>query len=176
MKKFGLRFIAIGVVALVAGRLYEIAGEKKDRERLPQVGTSVDIGGRTLNIFCTGTGDPPVILESAAGPGYFWTHIQPEIAKFTTACWYDRAGEGWSDSGPFPRTSVAIAADLRELLRRAPVRAPFVLAGWSFGGLNVRTYYGLYPQDVAGMVLIDSAHEDELLRAPKFFLARTAPK
>src|SRR5262249_5997092 len=167
-------FLGIAIVALVAGRVYEIVGEKRDKERLPQVGTSIDIGGRSLNIFCTGAGDPPVILESAGGPGYFWTHIQPEIAKFTTACWYDRAGEGWSESGPFPRTSVAIATDLHELLHRASIPAPYVLVGWSFGGLNVRVYNGLFPQDVAGLVLVDSAHEDEPKRAPKFFLARTA--
>jgi len=168
-------FLGIAIVALVAGRVYEIVGEKRDKERLPQVGTSIDIGGRSLNISCTGVGNPPVILESAGGPGYFWTHIQPEIAKFTTACWYDRAGEGWSDPGPFPRTSAAIAADLHELLHRVRLRPPYVLVGWSFGGLNVRAYNGLYPQDVAGIVLVDSAHEDEPMRAPKFFLARTAP-
>src|SRR5262249_4654918 len=76
----------------------------------------------------------------------------------------------------FPRTSVAIAADLHELLHRARLRAPYILVGWSFGGLNVRAYNGLYPQDVAGLVLVDSAHEDEPMRARKFFLARTAPK
>lgn len=171
-----LVFFGTTLVALVAGRIYEIRGEKRDRERLPQVGMSVDIGGRTLNIFCSGVGNPPVILESAGGPGYMWTDIQPEIAKFTTACWYDRAGEGWSDAGPFPRTSVAIADDLRELLRRARIRGPYVLVGWSFGGLNIRVYNGLYPLEVAGLVLVDSAHEDEPKRAPKFFLARTAPK
>jgi pimeloyl-ACP methyl ester carboxylesterase len=161
--------------ALVVGRTYELVGQRRDREKLPQVGRSVDIGGRSLNIFCSGAGDPPVIFESAGGPGYFWTDIQPEIAKLTQACWYDRAGEGWSDPGPFPRTSASIAVDLHELLRRAAISSPYVLVGWSFGGLNVRVFNGKYPTDVAGMVLIDSAHEDEPARAPKFFLANTAP-
>jgi pimeloyl-ACP methyl ester carboxylesterase len=168
--------VGVAIVGLIAGRTYEVVAERRDKERLPQIGRSIDIGGRNLNIFCTGTGAPPVILESAGGPGYFWTDIQTEIAKFTTACWYDRAGEGWSDPGPFPRTSASIAADLHELLHRALIPAPYVLVGWSFGGLNVRVYNGMYPRDVAGMVLIDSAHEDEPLRAPKFFLAHTAPK
>src|SRR6266481_3807571 len=106
------------------------------------LGRSVDIGGRSLNIFCTGAGTPPVILESAGGPGYFWTDIQPQIAKFTTACWYDRAGEGWSDPGPFPRTSASIAADLHELLKRAGVPPPYLLVGASVGGLNSRVYHG----------------------------------
>jgi pimeloyl-ACP methyl ester carboxylesterase len=175
MKRVFMLLALAGIIGLAAGHIYERRGEIIDKERLPQVGRSVDIGGRNLNIFCSGVGAPAVIFESAGGPGYFSTDIQGQVAKVTTACWYDRAGEGWSDAGPFPRTSASIASDLRELLHRAPVPSPYVLVGWSFGGLNVRVYNGLYPNDVAGMVLVDSAHEDEPLRAPKFFLARTAP-
>src|SRR6059036_1183737 len=130
IKKITLLVSFIAVIAVLAGRTYEVIGERCDKERLPQVGRSVDIGGRSLNIFCSGTGAPPVILEAAGGPGYFWTGIQSEIAKFTTACWYDRAGEGWSDPGPFPRMSASIAADLHELLHHASIPAPYVLAGW----------------------------------------------
>jgi pimeloyl-ACP methyl ester carboxylesterase len=161
----------------VAGIVYEQIGRRRDRTRIPQIGRSVDIGGRSLNIFCSGTGAPPVVFESGgAGPGLVWESLQTEVAKFTQACWYDRAGEGWSDPGPFPRTSVAIANDLHELLKRAGVPPPYVFAGASIGGLNSRVYGGVYPNDVAGMVFIDSAHEDEPLRAPKFYLARTAPR
>lgn len=136
----------------------------------------MDIGGRSLNISCLGAGNPPVIFESGGnGPGLGWQPLQAEVAKFTQACWYDRAGEGWSNLGPFPHTSVAIARDLHELLKRTGVPPPYVLAGWSFGGLNSRVYGGLYPKEVGGMVLIDSSHEDEPLRAPKFYLARTVP-
>ncbi len=163
--------------ALVAGIVDEQLGRRRDRARFPQIGMSVDIGGRTLNIFCSGAGAPPVIFESGGpGPGLEWEAFQPEVAKFTQACWYDRAGEGWSDPGPFPRTSNAIAKDLHELLKRAGMPPPYVFAGASFGGLNSRVYGGLYPNEVAGMILIDSAHEDELRRAPKFFLGRTAPR
>jgi pimeloyl-ACP methyl ester carboxylesterase len=158
------------------GSVYEQIGRQQDRERLPQIGRSVDIGGRSLNIFCSGAGSPAVVFESpGAGPGLIWEPIQTEIAKFTKACWYDRAGEGWSDPGPYPRTSAAIASDLHELLKRASVPPPFVLVGASFGGLNARVYNGRYPQEVAGMVLVDSSHEDEPERAPKFYLARTVP-
>jgi pimeloyl-ACP methyl ester carboxylesterase len=168
---------AVLLIATVAGFVYEEVGRRQDRQRLPQIGQSVDIGGRTLNIYCSGDGSPAVILDSGAGhPGYAWAHIQPEIAKFTRACWYDRAGEGWSDPGPFPRTSAASAQDLHELLQRAGVPAPYVLVGHSLGGLNVRVYNGLYPSEVAGMVLVDSAHEDEPKRAPKFMLGPTLPQ
>lgn len=92
---------------------------------------------RTLNIHCAGNGGPAVVFESPGpGPGVVWK----EVAWFTRACWYDRAGEGWSDPGPFPRTSVAIATDLHTLLQRAGVPGPYVLVGASFGGLNVRVY------------------------------------
>jgi pimeloyl-ACP methyl ester carboxylesterase len=170
-------FLFLIIAALVTGIVYEQIGRRRDRARFPQIGRSVDIGGRTLNIFCSGAGAPPVIFESGGpGPGLEWDTFEPEAAKFSQACWYDRAGEGWSDPGPFPRTSNAIAKDLHELLKRAGVPPPYVFAGASFGGLNSRVYGGLYPNEVAGMILIDSAHEDELRRAPKFFLGRTAPR
>jgi pimeloyl-ACP methyl ester carboxylesterase len=170
-------FLFLIIAALVTGIVYEQIGRRRDRARFPQIGRSVDIGGRTLNILCSGAGAPPVIFESGGpGPGLEWEAFQPEAAKFTQACWYDRAGEGWSDPGPFPRTSNAIAKDLHELLKRAGVPSPYVFAGASFGGLNSRVYEGLYPNEVAGMILIDSAHEDELRRAPKVFLGRTAPR
>lgn len=177
-----IRFVLKGnlllfVVMILAGITYQQIGERLDRKRFPQVGRSVDIGGRSLNIYCSGEGRPPVIFESGGpGPGLGWEPLQTEVAKFTRACWYDRAAEGWSDPGPFPRTSAAIASDLHDLLRRAGESPPYILAGASFGGLNSRVYAGLYPNEVAGLVFIDSAHEDEPLRAPKFYLGRTAPR
>jgi pimeloyl-ACP methyl ester carboxylesterase len=176
LRKAAVAALVVVSFTLIVGRVYEVNSARRDRGRLPEIGHLVDVGdGRSLNIFCSGTGTPPVILEVAHGPGYFWADIQPEIAKFTTACWYDRAGEGWSDAGSYPRTSVSIAKDLHTLLHRSSLPAPYVLAGWSFGGLTVRVFNGVYPEDVSGMVLIDSAHEDEPLRAPKFFLSSTAP-
>jgi len=164
-------------VALVLGVTYEQLGRMRDRKRLPQIGRSVDIAGRTLNIFCSGTGGPAVVFESGGdGPGLEWEPVQTQVANFTQACWYDRAGIGWSDPGPFPRTSEAIAGDLQALLHRAGVPAPYVLVGASFGGLNSRVHASLFPDEVAGMVLADSAHEDEPERAPKFYLGHTAPR
>jgi pimeloyl-ACP methyl ester carboxylesterase len=173
--------VRVGVLLLAAllvtGIVYEQLGRRGDRRRLPQIGKSVDIGGRALNIFCSGTGGPPVIFESGGdGPGLEWEPIQMEVARFTQACWYDRAGIGWSAPGPFPRTGEAIARDLHELLKRAGVPAPYLLTGASFGGLNSRVYAGLFPSEVAGIVLVDSAHEDESQRAPRFYLGRTAPR
>jgi pimeloyl-ACP methyl ester carboxylesterase len=164
------------IAALVSGIVYEQFGRRQDRKRIPRIGRSVDVGGRSLNIFCSGTGAPVTIFESASGTGLEWGPIQTEVAKFTEACWYDRAGMGWSDPGPFPRTAEAIARDLHELLNRESMPPPFVLVGFSFGGLPLREYNGLYPSEVAGMVLVDSTHEEEQLRAPKFLLGHTAPR
>ncbi len=173
-----VRVLALSfVVILVCGFIYERIGRRSDRKRLPQIGRSVDTGGHTLNIFCSGTGNPAVILDTGGdNPGLAWEETRAEIAKFTQACWYDRAGIGWSDSGPYPRTSAAIAADLHELFKRAGIPPPYVLLGGSIGGLNARVFAGMYPKDTAGVVLDDAAHEDEPLRAPKFYLGHQAPR
>lgn len=175
--KRGLQGLALlFLIAIIAGVIYEQTGRRRDRERLPQVGRSVDIGGRSLNIYCAGQGSPAVILESGAGaPGYSWMAVQPQVAQFTRVCWYDRAGYGWSDPGPYPRSSRAIANDLHDLLHAAAIPPPYVLVGASFGGFNVRVYNGLYPEEVAGVVLVDAAHEDESARAPRFLLAARRP-
>jgi pimeloyl-ACP methyl ester carboxylesterase len=168
---------AVTLVALIAGVSYEKIGQWRDRRRLPQIGRSVDIGGRSLNIYCSGEGSPAVIFDSGNGnPGYAWADIQPSVAGLTRACWFDRAGEGWSDSGPYPRTSAAMSADLHALLHRAGIPAPYILVGHSFGGMNVRVYNGLYPTDVAGAVLVDATHGDEATRAPAFMLGHSAPR
>ena len=153
-----LKSLALVIAAaVIAGIIYEQVGQGKDSKRFAQIGRSVDIGGRTLNIDCSGEGSRAVILEG----GYGWINVQPQIAKFNRVCWYDRAGFGWSDPGPFPRTSAAISSDLHDLLRAAAVPPPYVLVGASFGGFIVRTYAGRYPDEVAGMGLVDSSHEDQ---------------
>ncbi len=168
---------AVVLLTVATGAIYEQILQRRDRQRLPQVGRSVDIGGRSLNIFCSGEGNPAVIFDAGNGdPGYVWSDVQQAVGKRTRACWFDRAGEGWSDTGPFPRTSAAMSADLHELLQRASIPAPYILVGHSLGGLNARVYNGMYPGDVAGAVLVDAAHEDEPRRAPPILLAHTAPR
>jgi pimeloyl-ACP methyl ester carboxylesterase len=96
-----------------------------------------------------------------------WAVIVPEIAKTTRVCAYDRAGLGRSDKAPVPRTSLDVAKDLHALLEKAHVSPPYVLAGQSFGGMNARMFAHLYPESVAGMVLIDSSHPDEYAEIAK---------
>src|SRR5713226_4451988 len=95
-----LLLVAVAVL-FVAGVVYEQIGRSRDRKRFPQIGQSVDIGGRTINLYCMGEGSPAVILEmSPHTAGYGWNRVQSGIAQFTRACWYDRAGYGWSDPSP----------------------------------------------------------------------------
>lgn len=149
-------------VALLVGIIYEQISRRQDLKGVSQVGTSIDIGGRKLNLYCSGEGSPTVIFESGGdSPGYTWVNIQPEVAKFTRACWYDRAGFGWSDPGPQPRTGATIASDLHALLTAAGVSPPYVLVGASFGGFPVRIFTVRYPEEVAGVVLVDATHEDQ---------------
>ena len=167
--------LLIGALVLAAcGFVYEQAGQWRDRTRFPQVGRSIDVGGRSLNIFCSGEGSPTVILESGyAMPGYSWVHVQREIAKFTRACWYDRAGRGWSDPGPDRFYADSVARDLHKLLRAARVPPPYVLVGHSMGGLYIRVYTGFYPAEVAGLVFVDPTHEDlPHERSPSEFMRR----
>jgi pimeloyl-ACP methyl ester carboxylesterase len=149
------------LVLLIVGFDYERVGEWRDRTRYPQVGASFNIGGRSLNLFCSGQGSPTVILEGDWGmPGYGWTLIQRELAKSTRACWYDRAGYGWSDPGPFPNHSDSVARDLHQLLYAAGIAPPYLLVGHSMGAFHARVFRGFYKNEVAGMVLVDPMHED----------------
>lgn len=160
-----------GLIAaiLLAGAAYEQIGEWRDRKRYPQVGRSVDIGGRTLNVYCSGEGSPAVVFESAGHTaGYSWIAIQPEVAKFTRACWYDRAGYGWSDPGPSPRTFGVIASDLHVLLHAAAVSPPYVFAAATAGAFHVRVYKKLYPDEVAGAVLIQASDPDAFAHEPAY--------
>ncbi len=152
-----LAVLGLLVLLVIAGIVYEQLGERRDDKRYARVGLPVDIGGRTLNIDCAGTGSPTVILEG----GYGWKNIQLEIARTTRVCWYDRAGMGWSDPGPYPRTASAIADDLHLLLANAQEQPPFVLVGASFSGFPVRVFAGKYKSEVAGLVLVDAVHEDQ---------------
>ena len=155
------------VIALATvGAVYQIVGMVLDRQQYPPPGQMVDIGGQRLHLYCLGTGNPTVILEAAA-PGWslYWSTVQPQLARTTRVCAYDRAGLGWSDRGPLPRTGQRMAKELHCLLERAGIAGPYVLVGHSLGGLVARLYQHDYPQEVVGMVLVDAGHELEMRQA-----------
>jgi len=122
----------------------------------------VDVGGFRLHTLVRGQGTPTVLLEPALG-GFAlqYAQIQSAVAAFTRVMAYDRAGQGWSDCSPNPRTPANLAGELKALLGRLDLQPPYVLVGHSFGGLLTRVYAGLHPDEVAGIVLVDSTHEDE---------------
>ncbi len=132
-------------------------------------GRLIDVGGFNLHIHCTGTGSPAVIMDSAlGGSSVSWLLVQPDIAQQTRVCSYDRAGFGWSDPGPKPRTAGRVADELRVLLDRAGIPPPFVVVGHSFGGLVMEIFAARHRADVVGIVLVDPAHpEDWVKPAPK---------
>jgi pimeloyl-ACP methyl ester carboxylesterase len=124
-------------------------------------GNLVDAGGFRLNLYCTGSGSPAVVFESGWGDwAPAWSKVQPQIAKWTRACSYDRGGTGFSDPGPMPRTSVRIAEELHTALHNAGIAGPYILVGSAFGGDNVRSFADLYMDEVAGMVLDDADPND----------------
>ncbi len=162
----------IGLVVLVLllvlmGAIYQAVATRNDERRYLPPGELVGVGSYRLHINCVGEGSPTVVLDAGLpGTSLDWCLVQPKVAKFTQICAYDRAGYGWSDSSPMPRTSQQIANELHTLLGNAGVEGPYVLVGHSFGGYNVRLYAHSFAADVAGIVLVDAAHEDQSSRWP----------
>ena len=123
-------------------------------------GDLIGVGSHRLHIHCTGQGSPAVIFEAGlGGTSLDWSRVQPEVSEFSRACSYDRAGYGWSESGPRPRHAVRLAAELDRLLLDAGVPPPYVLVGHSFGGLTIRIFAARRERTVAGLVLVDAVHE-----------------
>jgi pimeloyl-ACP methyl ester carboxylesterase len=131
-----------------------------------QPGKLVPVNGFRLNLYCMGSGSPAVVFDSGWGDwAPAWSKVQPEVAKFTRACSFDRAGTGFSEPGPMPRTSVRIAQELRIALHNAGVAGPYILVGSAFGGDNMRTFADLYMEEVAGLVLDDADCDDLVPKA-----------
>jgi pimeloyl-ACP methyl ester carboxylesterase len=163
-------FIFLATLAILlaaAGATYQTLSAAHDRRSHPMPGQLVDVGGYKMHIHCTGQGTPTVILDSGLGDSYFsWNKVQSGIANFTRVCSYDRAGLGYSDSSPHPRTSKNFAEELHVLLNNAGIVPPYILVGHSMGGFDVRLYASLYPHEVAGVVLVDSSHPEQNKRFP----------
>ncbi len=171
IRRISCVLLTLMVVVLLWGFAYEQVGRARDASQLPpRVGQAVDIGARTLNLYCSGEGSPTVVFETGGNdPGYDWAPVQSKVANFTRACWYDRAGVGWSDPPSSPRTSTTVVTDLHEVLSRAAVVPPYVLVGASIGGEYARIYTSRYPREVAGLVLVDSSHPNQ--QEPAFMLS-----
>jgi pimeloyl-ACP methyl ester carboxylesterase len=153
-----LVYLVLAVLGIAAvGGGYQTVRESLETKAYPPPGQLIDVGGHRLHLYCTGSGSPTVVLEpghGASSSDFAW--IAPAVARNTRVCVYDRAGRGWSDATDGPQDGAHIAADLHTLLERAHVPGPYVLAGHSFGGLYIRSFAAQFPDQVAGMVLLDS--------------------
>jgi pimeloyl-ACP methyl ester carboxylesterase len=167
LRRIILTVLVFLLILAAAGFLYENISEARDRRFNRMQGQLVNVGGRKMHIDCTGEGSPTVILDSGLGDSYLsWRKVQPEIAKFTRVCSYDRAGLGYSDPSPQLRTSKVIAEELHALLQAASITPPYVIVGHSMGGYDVRVYTSMYRREIAGMVLVDASHPDQDNRFP----------
>jgi pimeloyl-ACP methyl ester carboxylesterase len=156
------------VVLAVIGAIYQAIATERDERAYPPPGHLVNVGGYSLHINCVGEGSPTVILESALGAmSAHWVRVQQVVAETTRVCAYDRAGMGWSEPGPEPRDARQISSELHTLLKDADTEGPYVLVGHSYGGLYARMYAARYPNEVAGVVLVDSSHPEQFTRSPE---------
>ena len=160
---------ALPAALALAGATGQALASRRDRRTYPPPGRLVDVGGRRLHLHAVGEprGRPTVILDAGiASCSAHWAWVQAELAPFTRVVAYDRAGLGWSDPGPRPRDARRSAVELRTALERAGIGGPYVAAGHSYGGLVVRAFADRYPDDVAGMVLVDASHPDQWAHIP----------
>lgn len=157
--------LAIAIAVWAAGAM----ARARLRAKYPAPGRLVDVGGHRLHLDCQGSGPPTVIFEGglAAEAPVSWPLVHAEVARFAHACVYDRAGYGWSDPGALPRSAAVMVEELRSLLTAAEIPGPYVFVAHSFGGLVSRLFAATYPTEVAGMVLLDAAHEDQMERFPR---------
>ena len=163
LRSRGGRWLLYPVIAFLAlaavGGAYATVGAAADARAYPMSGQLIDVGGHRLHLNCTGSGSPTVVLQPGGGDmasSMGW--IAPAVAQHTRVCVYDRAGRAWSEPADNPQDAIQVATDLHTLLQTRSVAGPYVMAGHSFGGLYTLAYAARYPDDLAGMVLIDSTN------------------
>lgn len=164
MEKLIVLALGITTIGLFVGIVYQTVSQAFDRHKYSPQGQLVDIGGFRLHLNCIGQGTPTVVMDAGgSAPSISWGLVPSEIAKFTRVCTYDRAGFGWSDPNlRASRTSQQSVDELHLLLTKAEINPPYILVGHSLGGANMRLYASQYPEDVVGLVLVDSSHENQM--------------
>ena len=157
LKRFLIGLSMLIFVLAIAGVIYQTAATESDQRNYPPPGVLVNVDGYKMHIYCMGEGSPTIILDHVGdGSSVDWALIQPKLAEHTRVCAYDRAGFGWSDYNPAPRTLEQQVNELHGLLQGANQHGPYVLVGHSYGARVVRVYAAKYPDEVTGIVLMDA--------------------
>jgi pimeloyl-ACP methyl ester carboxylesterase len=166
-KRIGLGLVGTVAVLALSGAFYQGVSDKIDAKKYPPIGKLVDVGGYNIHLYTTGSGGPSVVLDAGMGCNALgWSLVQPKVSEFTQVTALDRAGNGWSDESPLERTSENIIMEFRTALKKANIPAPYVLVGHSFGGLNAQLWASLYPDEILGVILVDSSHADQFEKMP----------
>ncbi len=171
----GLLILLLGLVVFLL--IKETITRKNYLAEYPPPGQMVNLGTHSIHLYCVGTGSPTVVFESDLDQygSLSWNSVQGEIGKITRACSYDRAGIMWSDPGPRPRDGNTIAAELKAVLENAGEAGPYLLVGHAFGGAYIRIFAGQYPDDVCGMVLLESSHPEMFTRFSEYGVVPEIP-
>jgi len=180
MRWGGRIFLVILVLfsSLIAYLLvHESIVRNKYKAEYPPPGQMVGLETHNIHLYCVGTGSPTVVFESDLDQygSLSWNSVQGEIGKYTRACSYDRAGIMWSEPGPLPRDGETIATELKTVLEKAGEEGPYILVGHAFGGAYIRIFAGKYPDDVCGMVLLESSHPEMFTRFGEFGVVPEIP-
>lgn len=167
--KFALKILSVSIVMLLlVGFVYQSYSSYVDSTSFDKRGEMIDIGGYSLYVEDTGTGKVTVIFDAGMGDdSSVWNKVVEEVSQFSRVITYDRAGLGWSEKSPHERDSKTIVAELHSVLEEKGITGPIILVGHSFGGVNMQRYALTYPEDVAALVLVDSAHEDQITKMPQ---------
>ena len=167
--KFALKILSTSIVLLLlVGFVYQSYSSYVDSTSFDKRGEMIDIGGYSLYVEDTGTGKVTVIFDAGMGDdSSVWNKVVEEVSQFSRVITYDRAGLGWSEESPHDRDSKAIVAELHSVLKDKDITGPIILVGHSFGGVNMQRYALTYPEYIAALVLVDSAHEDQITKMPQ---------
>jgi pimeloyl-ACP methyl ester carboxylesterase len=167
--KFALKILSVSIVLLLlVGFVFQSYSSYVDSTSFDKRGEMIDIGGYSLYVEDTGTGKVTVIFDAGMGDdSSVWNKVVEEVSQLSRVITYDRAGLGWSEESPHDRDSKVIVAELHSVLKDKDITGPIILVGHSFGGVNMQRYALTYPEHIAALVLVDSAHEDQITKMPQ---------